>query len=77
EWCKMRAQHNQWFKEIQLLLEEMWHVIVFLAWQAKWWDEQATLQVAKQSVDVKGLVAYAKCQAAIHQSLSTRFQALW
>ncbi|KAG1892824.1 hypothetical protein F4604DRAFT_1913518 [Suillus subluteus] len=77
KWCKTRARHNWWFEEIQLLLEEMRCIIEFLAWQAKWWDEQATLRVAERSVDVEGLAAYAKRQATIRRSLSARFQALW
>ncbi|KAG1750317.1 hypothetical protein EDD22DRAFT_850854 [Suillus occidentalis] len=52
-------------------------ILEFLAWQAKWWDEWTTLQVAKRSVDVEGLAAYAKHQAAICQSLAARFRALW
>ncbi|KAG2132161.1 hypothetical protein BD769DRAFT_1627646 [Suillus cothurnatus] len=77
EWCKTRARCNQWFEEIQLLLEEMRHILEFLDWQTKWWEAQVTLRVAEQSEDNKGLVAYAKRQAAIHRSLSAKFRALW
>jgi hypothetical protein len=66
----MRARRNQWFEEIQLLLEEMQCVLEFLNWQTKWWEAWVTLCVAEQSEDNKGLVVYAKWQAAIHQSLS-------
>ncbi|KAG2152984.1 uncharacterized protein EDB93DRAFT_1239811 [Suillus bovinus] len=77
EWCKMRARCNQWFEEIQLLLEEMRRVLEFLDWQAKWWEAWVTLHVAEQSEDNEGLVAYAKHQAAICRSLSAKFRALW
>ncbi|KAG2360804.1 hypothetical protein BDR07DRAFT_1377713 [Suillus spraguei] len=77
EWCKTRARCNRWFEEIQLLLEEMRRVLEFLDWQTKWWEAQVTLRVAEQSEDNKGLVAYAKRQAAIRRSLSAKFRASW
>ncbi|KAG1740920.1 hypothetical protein EDB19DRAFT_1895244 [Suillus lakei] len=43
EWCKARAHAHQWSEEVELLLEEMRHVIVFLKWQADWWKERKTL----------------------------------
>ncbi|KAG2074490.1 hypothetical protein BDR04DRAFT_1115676 [Suillus decipiens] len=53
EWCKARAHQNQWFEEVQLLLEEMW------------------------SVEMEGLIAYAKQQAFIQCSLSASFREKW
>ncbi|KAG2158728.1 uncharacterized protein EDB93DRAFT_1245960 [Suillus bovinus] len=35
EWCKAHAHANCWSEEVELLLEEMWRVIVFLKWQAE------------------------------------------
>ncbi|KAG1721861.1 uncharacterized protein EDB91DRAFT_1210239 [Suillus paluster] len=43
EWCKARAHAHRWSEEVELLLEEMRRVIVFLKWQAAWWKERETL----------------------------------
>jgi hypothetical protein len=34
EWCKARAHKHRLSEEVELLLEEMRHVLVFLKWQA-------------------------------------------
>ncbi|KAG1814844.1 hypothetical protein EV424DRAFT_1473281 [Suillus variegatus] len=40
EWCKARARAHRWEEEVQLLCEEMRHVLSFFEWQARWslWD---------------------------------------
>ncbi|KIK39714.1 hypothetical protein CY34DRAFT_14197 [Suillus luteus UH-Slu-Lm8-n1] len=44
EWCKARAHTMHWAKEVELLYEEMGHVLRFFRWQATWWDEQGVLR---------------------------------
>ncbi|KAG2109753.1 hypothetical protein DEU56DRAFT_920292 [Suillus clintonianus] len=41
EWCKARAHRDRWVEEMQLLLEEMQRILLFLDWQARQWDERA------------------------------------
>ncbi|KAG1854315.1 hypothetical protein C8R48DRAFT_609911, partial [Suillus tomentosus] len=77
EWCKARARHNWWQEEIQLLLVEMQRVLAFLAWEARQWDERATLRMVERSEYVEGLIAYANCQAAIRRGLSASFSGMW
>ncbi|KAJ7256420.1 hypothetical protein C8J57DRAFT_954538, partial [Mycena rebaudengoi] len=38
EWSKAMAQKKWWEEEVQLLREEMRHVLRFLRWQALWWE---------------------------------------
>ncbi|KAG2137098.1 uncharacterized protein EDB93DRAFT_1242270 [Suillus bovinus] len=77
EWCKARARHNRWQEEIQLLLVEMQRVLAFLAWEARQWDERATLRMVERSEYAEGLIAYANCQASICRSLSASFSGMW
>ncbi|KAG2144545.1 hypothetical protein DEU56DRAFT_883917 [Suillus clintonianus] len=77
EWCKARARHNRWQEEIQLLLVEMQRVLAFLAWEARQWDERATLRMVERSEYAEGLIAYANRQAAIRRGLSASFSEMW
>ncbi|KAG1741216.1 hypothetical protein EDD22DRAFT_786755 [Suillus occidentalis] len=77
EWCKARARHNWWQEEIQLLLVEMQHMLAFLTWEARQWDERATLRMVEQLEFVEGLIAYANRQAAIRRALSASFSGMW
>ncbi|KAG1722596.1 uncharacterized protein EDB91DRAFT_1240203 [Suillus paluster] len=77
EWCKARARHNWWEEEIQLLLVEMQRVLAFLAWEARQWDERATLHMVEWSEYAEGLIAYANRQGAIHHGLSASFSGMW
>ncbi|KAG2052390.1 hypothetical protein BDR06DRAFT_983220 [Suillus hirtellus] len=77
EWCKARARRDRWGKEIQLLLEEMQCILLFLDWQAHQWDERTGARVPQRPEDVKGVVAYAKKQAFIWRSLSESFKEKW
>ncbi|KAG2341292.1 hypothetical protein BDR05DRAFT_977042 [Suillus weaverae] len=63
--------------KIQLLLVEMQRVLAFLAWEARQWDEQATLHMIEQLEFAEGLIAYANRQAAIHRALSASFSGMW
>jgi hypothetical protein len=43
EWCKGRARALRWTEEVQLLMEEMRRVLVFLEWKAAFWEERASI----------------------------------
>ncbi|KAG2060031.1 hypothetical protein BDR06DRAFT_979706 [Suillus hirtellus] len=60
-----RAHH--WEEEVQLLCEEMCHVIAFLDWHAGWWDTQAR----------EGALAYAQRQANLHRKMAVHFKSMW
>lgn len=60
EWCKSRACALQWTEEVQLLKEEMWHVLAFLRWQAEWWEGNVCDDESVPSVLAEGLTAYAR-----------------
>ncbi|KAG1797493.1 uncharacterized protein HD556DRAFT_1431147 [Suillus plorans] len=77
EWCKARARRNRWSEEIQLLLEEMRHILVFLRWQGDSWDSHATLRTDGQPEYQEGLIAYARCQAHIQRGLVAAFAEHW
>ncbi|KAG2105020.1 uncharacterized protein F5147DRAFT_775339 [Suillus discolor] len=77
EWCKARARRDRWGEEIQLLLEEMQRILLFLDWQARQWDERTGARVPQRPEDVKGVVAYAKKQVFIRHSLSESFKEKW
>ncbi|KAG1896738.1 uncharacterized protein F5891DRAFT_958214, partial [Suillus fuscotomentosus] len=66
----------RWKEEVELLQEEMRHVLQFLQWHALWWDNIAhlcTLLGAKK----EGVVAYATRQAQICHNLGSKFEASW
>jgi hypothetical protein len=77
EWCKAKARHNRWQEEIQLLLVEMQRMLAFLAWEARQWDERATLRMVERLEFAEGLIAYANRQAAIRRALSASFSGMW
>ncbi|KAG2095920.1 uncharacterized protein F5147DRAFT_584384 [Suillus discolor] len=62
---------NRWSEEVELLLEEMRRVVVFLKWQAEWWSGRANTR-ALEPADEEGAVAYAYRQAALRLSLVAR-----
>lgn len=61
----------RWEEEVQLLLEEMRRVNVYLNWEAGWWEERAERRSSQAGgVQVKpcleeGLRAYARRQACL------------
>ncbi|KAG2058703.1 hypothetical protein BDR06DRAFT_980165 [Suillus hirtellus] len=54
-----------WLEEVQLLLEEMRHVLAFLNWQGDSWESCATLPAVEQPEEKEGMIAYACHQAHI------------
>ncbi|KAG1798028.1 hypothetical protein EV424DRAFT_1475028 [Suillus variegatus] len=58
EWCKARARAHRWSEEVELLLEEMRQVLVFLKWQGAWWKERMNLRMLDSAPAQEGLTAY-------------------
>ncbi|KAG1721611.1 hypothetical protein EDB19DRAFT_1646367 [Suillus lakei] len=77
EWCKARACAHRWSEEVELLLEEMRRVLVFLKWQGAWWKERTALRMLDSAPAQEGLTAYACRQSTLHESLVAEFQWLW
>ncbi|KAG1897430.1 uncharacterized protein F5891DRAFT_1129906 [Suillus fuscotomentosus] len=77
EWCKACACAARWSEEVQLLVEEMRRILVFLQWQACWWSDHANLCILEKPSDQEGLQAYAYHQSALHSVMRSSFQALW
>jgi hypothetical protein len=65
-----------WKEEVELLQEEMCHVLQFLQWHALWWDNIAHFHTLS-GAEKEGVVAYATCQAQIHCNLGSKFKASW
>ena len=78
-------------EEVELLLEEMHRVLVFLEWDRDRWNNHA-LHVREADTTIhlpmrssqgntaafkEGLRAYALCQASIHQQLFDTFVQQW
>ncbi|KAG1883990.1 hypothetical protein F4604DRAFT_1575130, partial [Suillus subluteus] len=65
---------------IQLLLEEMQHILRFLDWQAEQWDSRASrpsVDQPKEEEEEEGFVAYARQQAHIRRRLAAVFRESW
>ncbi|KAG2338018.1 hypothetical protein BDR05DRAFT_978303 [Suillus weaverae] len=77
EWCKAQAQAHQWEEEVQLLHEEMRHVLSFFEWQAQWWDAQGSQWQFSSPAFTEGAVAYAHHQAMLCWRMSAWFRSLW
>ncbi|KAF4568154.1 hypothetical protein EYR36_010163 [Pleurotus pulmonarius] len=64
EWSKSRARLQRWDEEVELVIEEMRRVLVFLDWKKGWWYEQGALRAGSAPPAVlSGLIAYAAKQA--------------
>ncbi|KAG1784907.1 uncharacterized protein HD556DRAFT_1451293 [Suillus plorans] len=77
EWCKARARANRWTEEVELLLEEMRRVRVFLSWHATWWDEQADRRVGLPAAEAEGINGYARRQAVLRRNIRDAFTSMW
>ncbi|KAG2345649.1 hypothetical protein BDR05DRAFT_1013616 [Suillus weaverae] len=72
EWCKSRTRALRWAEEVELLQEEMRHVLQFLEWQADWWAARCDTAAHNE-----GLSAYAARQADIRHCMAGHFCHLW
>ncbi|KAG1718034.1 hypothetical protein EDB19DRAFT_1991092 [Suillus lakei] len=77
EWCKAHAHANQWSKEVELLQEEMRHILAFFDWHAAWWVERATSKTWLRPIKNEGAVAYAHRQAAIWRMMRDHCSSIW
>lgn len=77
EWCKARARAMCWGEEVELLREEMRHILAFLMWEAARWDERQDSVIPTSLEHQDGCVAYAKRQAFLRRELAASFEARW
>ncbi|KAG2354985.1 hypothetical protein BDR07DRAFT_1381828 [Suillus spraguei] len=77
EWCKAQARAMRWAEEVELLHEEMRHVLKFFEWQVNWWVEQGHQHTEMDIECLEGIHAYATKQASIHRVFIDHFQILW
>lgn len=77
EWARSRARSRRAREEVELLVEEMRRVLVFLLWRAKWWENQQDVRPGADFALVEGVRAYALKQGGVQRSLAASFQALW
>ena len=67
---QMKAHADHWGEEVTLTIKEMRHVIHFLDWRARWWQERAELQPDVDPALCNGLHTYAAKQADLQQGLA-------
>jgi hypothetical protein len=77
EWAKSRARAARWTEEVDLLLEEMRHTLVFLEWKAEWWKRQARRCMDAPEPLRGAIEAYALRQAALQQWIANGHAKRW
>ncbi|KAF4588993.1 hypothetical protein EYR40_010549 [Pleurotus pulmonarius] len=77
EWAKTKARADRWVEELQLVQEEMRRSLIFLAWKADWWCEQATRRGNIPPAVSSGLSAYALKQASFLRALLQDSVDIW
>jgi len=55
----------------------MRRVLAFLEWHVGWWENQQMLHEGLASELAQGMIAYARKQAGIQQTIRTSFNRLW
>jgi len=74
---KSKARADQWNEEVELVQEEMWHVLTFLEWKAVWWTEEGNRDLRVRPDIADGVRAYAAKQAYINRALACSFKMRW
>ncbi|KAJ7699410.1 hypothetical protein B0H16DRAFT_1749444 [Mycena metata] len=79
EWAKTRARAARWTEEVDLLEEEMRRILVFLEWKTTWWRglKGRRPEAVEDRELSDGLNAYAERQAAIQETMKSRFEENW
>lgn len=81
EWAKAKARAHRWEEEVVLLDEEMRRILVYCTWKAKWWRTESVRRVPElQDNDpclTEGLAAYGERQAALEDSIFTKWTVKW
>ncbi|KAF8226152.1 hypothetical protein L208DRAFT_1380334 [Tricholoma matsutake] len=75
EWCKSWAWAMHFMEEVELLQEEMEHVLCFLQWQENWWRMKGQCEGWRSlsKIWIEALQDFAEHQATLHQALHTKF----
>lgn len=76
-YCRAQARWLRWQEEIELLLEEMSRVTLFLLWKANWWESRVSMRPDINPALASGVGAYAYRQRWIFESLARKFYAKW
>jgi len=77
EWAKSRACTMRATEEVQMLQEEMRHLVKFLNWKAQWWTERQNLCLVKSPALQEGIFSYAIKQARVQCELCSLAQGLF
>lgn len=77
EWAKTKAHTDRWEEEVTLLVEEMWWVLQYLEWKAKWWLLQWKCCTDARANVTRGLVSHAEKQLSLIMSLARSFAKCW
>jgi hypothetical protein len=74
---KACARAARWLEEVDLLHEEMRHVLVSLRYCINAWNKRIKVQSDVHQPLAEGITAYACHQADLHQGLANRFEVMW
>lgn len=78
EWAKALARCKRWREEVNLLREEMRHVLRSLIWSSEEWRHRAKQDEADVGEEIRrGWCAYAMKQAWHLTRIRHRFEYLW
>ncbi|KAF7358019.1 hypothetical protein MVEN_00849000 [Mycena venus] len=77
KWARARARKLRWQEEVDLLEEEMRHVLQFLQWRGRWWMEQVGQRDLEDGPQLEGETAYAIRQAGVQRRLHSLFVEAW
>ncbi|KAG5649732.1 hypothetical protein H0H81_002261 [Sphagnurus paluster] len=77
KWCCACARCMRWEEELELLEEEMRHILVFLSWKADWWDGRVARRLDMDAATQEGLSSYVCRQVSIQHALRHQFEELW
>ena len=77
EWAKSRACMMQWKEELLLVQEEMWQVLAYHKWKARWWHTWSALQSHDDVSILSGISGYVHKQAMICKHMATESACYW
>ncbi|PBK98415.1 hypothetical protein ARMGADRAFT_920358, partial [Armillaria gallica] len=77
EWLKSHARAQHWSEEVELLREEMRHVLVSLKHRVTWWEICCVRTDDSGMSLAEGIGAYTDHQALVQQKLASSFKVLW
>ncbi|KAJ7030526.1 hypothetical protein C8F04DRAFT_1263825 [Mycena alexandri] len=77
EWTKARARADRWREEVILLEEEMWRVLEFCKWKARWWEDRTVGRPDASNVLAEGVRAYTLEQVTRERFWATSWERKW